>query len=44
LIIRPEKKFKEAKQSAVKKLTMENVHGTIKADNIFGGITYSKER
>ena len=27
-----------------KKITMEQIHGTIKADNIFGGITYSKEK
>jgi len=27
-----------------KKLSMENVHGTFKADNIFGGIGYSKEK
>jgi hypothetical protein len=39
-IQKDEHKSKEPK----KKLTMDEVHGTIKADAIFGGITYSKEK
>jgi hypothetical protein len=27
-----------------KKLTMEQIHGTVKAENVFGGIGYSKEK
>jgi hypothetical protein len=34
----------EYEKNVKKKVTMDNILGTVKADNIFGGITYAKEK